>query len=142
MKVINPCSKLVSNCYPSIVQVVSPSEYLEVAPIWYHGFGDIVDLFGLLTLASSLTEYDICFNVADCLLADVSFDSDKACLLGMLQVVSVALGYLPVDCLLDPCDLVDQFVSVMLHHLQGEPVLGVDYPDEQEAVGLKLVEGD
>ena len=60
----------------------------------------------------------------------------------MLQIVAMTLGNLAIDGLLHPGYLIDQLVSEVLHHLNGKAVLRVDNPDEQEAVGLDLVEGD
>ena len=55
----------------------------------------------------------------------------------------MALGDLPVHRLLDPADLVHQPVAVLAQHLKGEAVLGVDDPDEEEAMlRLELVEWD
>lgn len=52
------------------------------------------------------------------------------------------LGNLAIDSLLHPGNLIDQFVSELLHHINGKAVFRVDNPDEQEAVGLDLVERD
>ena len=52
------------------------------------------------------------------------------------------LGNLAIDSLLYPGNLIDQFVSELLHHINGKAVFRVDNPDEQEAVGLDLVERD
>ena len=60
----------------------------------------------------------------------------------MLQVVSVALGYLAIDGLLDPRNLVHKLVAVLLHELNSEAVLGIDHPDEEEAVSLQFIEGN
>ena len=60
----------------------------------------------------------------------------------MLQVKTMALGDLAVDRLLDPGDLINQLVALVLHHLNGKAVLRIDYPHEEEAVSLQLVEGD
>ena len=60
----------------------------------------------------------------------------------MLQVVAVSLGNLSIDCLLDPGDLIDKLVAEMLHHVDCKAILGIDDPNEEEAVGLDLVKGD
>lgn len=54
----------------------------------------------------------------------------------------MTLGDLSVDSLLDPGNLIDKLVAVVFHHVNGHAVLGVDHPDEQETVGLDLVERD
>ena len=74
------------------------------------------------------------------LLLRLSFGSDKASLLSVLQVVAVALGNEPIHSLLDPNDFIDNLVALRLHHLNGKPVLGVDDPDKEEAVSLELFE--
>ena len=51
----------------------------------------------------------------------------------------MTFGNLTVDRLLAPDDLVNEFVTKVLHHFDSVSVLGVDDPDEQEAVRLQLV---
>jgi hypothetical protein len=60
----------------------------------------------------------------------------------MLEVVAMTLGNFAVDGLLDPGDLVDELVAILLHHVEGKTIFGVDNPNEQEAVALDLIEGD
>jgi hypothetical protein len=72
----------------------------------------------------------------------VSLDADEAGLLGVLEVVAVALGDFAVDCLLHPGDGVDQAVPPLLHELDRERVLGVDGPHQQHSVLLQFVHWD
>lgn len=135
-------SQFITNGHPSVVQVVPPSEYLKIEAIWNHSLSDIVNFFRFLRLASSLTENHVCFYIESGTFAHISLDSDKAGLLGVLQVVTMAFGDLTVDCLLDPGYFIYKFVSEFLHHFKGESILGIDDPDEQETIGLELVERD
>jgi len=53
----------------------------------------------------------------------------------------MAFGDLAVDCLFDPYDFVNQLVLELFEEVEGVRVLGIDDPDEQEAILLQLVEG-
>lgn len=52
----------------------------------------------------------------------------------------MTLGYLTIDSLFDPSYLINQFVSKVLHHLESESILGIDYPNEEESISLQLIE--
>jgi hypothetical protein len=60
----------------------------------------------------------------------------------MLQVVTVALGDLSVNCLFDPGNFIHQPITILFHHVQGHSIFGVNDPDEEKAVTLNLIEGD
>ena len=92
-------------------------------------------------MSSSLRENDIIHAAEASLVGDVSFAADEAGFLGVLKVEAVAFGDLAVDCLLDPRDLVNQFVAELVEEFDGKPVLGVDDPNEEEPVVLNLVKG-
>jgi len=47
---------------------------------------------------------------------------------------------LAVDCLFDPGHFVHELIAMLVEHVQGKAVLGIDDPDEQEALGLDLFE--
>ena len=71
-----------------------------------------------------------------------SLGSDEASFFGVLEVVAVAFGDLPINSLFDPCNLINQPVAIVLHHRNGEPVLGINNPNKEEAIGLQLVKRD
>ena len=50
----------------------------------------------------------------------------------MLEVESMALGYLSIDGFLDPDNLVNKFVAPFPDHLARMIILGIDDPDEDE----------
>ena len=124
------------------MKVVTPAENLKVVSVGHESLGNLVYLLRLLRLPSPLAEDHIAFNVESGLAVHVAFHAHQAGLLGMLEIVAMALGNLPIDSLLHPSNFIDQLVSECLHHLNGKAVLRVDNPNEQEAVGLDLVEGD
>ena len=124
------------------MKVVAPAENLKVVSVGHESLGNLVYLLRLLRLPSPLAEDHITLNVESCLAVHVALHAHQAGLLGMLQIVAMALGNLAIDSLLHPGNLIDQFVSVLLHHINGHAVLRVDNPDEKETVGLDLVEGD
>ena len=89
------------------MQVVPSPEYLQVVAVWNKILCNLVDLFWLLRLASSLTEDDVAVNfVADKIL-EVTLVADEAGLFRMLQIVPVTFCNLAVDSLLDPNDFVN-----------------------------------
>ena len=59
----------------------------------------------------------------------------------MLQIVAMALVDLSSAGLLDPYDLVDEPVTVVFEHIQGELVLIVDDPYEEETLSLDQAQG-
>jgi len=124
------------------VQIVASTEDLEIVPVGNKCLSDLIYLLGFLRLATSLTEDHIGLNVEASLGIDVPLHADKTSLLSMLQIVAVTLSYLSIDSLLDPGDLINEFVSEMLHHVNGKAVLGINDPDKEEAVSLNLVERD
>ena len=120
------------------MQVVPSAKDLKVVAVRYQSLCNIVNFFRLLALSSPLAKNDIGFNVSTNALR-VAFETDKASFFGVLQVVAVALGDFTVNCLLDPHDFIDQFVSMLLHNFKRKPVFGVNDPDEQKSVRLQLV---
>ena len=124
------------------MKVVSATEDFEIIAFGNHGLCDVVDLFWLLGLASTLTEYHIGLDVKPCSLVHIPLDSNKTSLLRMLQIVPMPLGNLPIDCLLDPHNFINKSVPIVVHHVECKPVLGVDHPYEQKAICLKFVERD
>jgi hypothetical protein len=60
----------------------------------------------------------------------------------VLQVVSVALGDLPIDRFLHPGYQIHQAVPPLLHQLDREGVLGVDGPHHQYSCLLQLGDGN
>jgi hypothetical protein len=56
----------------------------------------------------------------------------------MLEVISVALGYLTVHSLFDPSNGVYDFVPPLFHQFDCEGILGVDGPDDENTVLLKF----
>lgn len=58
----------------------------------------------------------------------------------MLKIIPVTLIDLSIDSLLDPGDLVNHRVVVMLHELYGKAILCVDDPEQQEAVCLQAIQ--
>jgi len=81
-------------------------------------------------LASSLAENHITLNVKFSFAFNVAFNSNQACFFGMLQIVTVTLSNLAIDCLFDPGDLINKLVAKVLHHLNGKSVLSINDPDE------------
>ena len=81
-------------------------------------------------MASPLTEDHICFNIESGSLSRVPLNSDEAGLLRMLQIVSMAFSYLAVNCLLDPCNLINEFIPILFHHLKSKSIFSVNDPDE------------
>lgn len=124
------------------MQVVSPTEDLEVVAIWNQGFRDIVDLLWLLRLASSLRKDDIRLDVEVGFASHISFHSNQTSFLGVLEVEAMTFGNLSVDCLLDPGDLVYHFVPKFVKDVQREAIFCVDDPDEKESIGLDFIEWD
>ena len=124
------------------MKVVTPAENLKVVSVWNESLGNFVYLLRLLRLPSPLAEDHIALNVKSCLAVHVALHAHQAGLLGMLQIVAMTLGNFAIDSLLHPGNLIDQLVSECLHHLNGKAVLRVDNPNEKEAVGLDLVEGN
>ena len=122
------------------MQVVSSPEYLHVETVRHERLSQVVDLFRLLRLASSLRKDNICHKVEAAVFGRVAFDSNQARFLGVLKVEAVALGDLAVDCLLDPGDLIDKTVAELLEQAECKSVLGIDDPDEEVAVSLEPIE--
>ena len=58
----------------------------------------------------------------------------------MLEVIAVPFSNFTVDSLLYPDKFIHQFVAKLVKQLKSDSVLGVDDPDKEEAVLLKLVE--
>jgi hypothetical protein len=58
----------------------------------------------------------------------------------VLQVVAVAFSYFAVDSLLNPDQLINQLVLILLKQIKSELVLVVDHPYKQEPISLKFVE--
>lgn len=48
----------------------------------------------------------------------------------MLQIEAVAFGDFAVYGLFYPGDFVDEFVTILIHHINRKPILGIDDPDE------------
>ena len=55
----------------------------------------------------------------------------------MLQVKPVTFGYLAIDSLLNPDELVHKFVSPVLDQFARQAILGVNCPDTKEPLGLQ-----
>jgi hypothetical protein len=86
-----------------------------------------------LGLAASLAEDHIAGDIVSpsVVFVGLAFDPDDAAFLGVLEVIAMAFGDLPVDCLFHPGDLVDDFVAPFLDDLYGEVVFGVNSPGLQ-----------
>ena len=122
------------------MQVVAPPKDLEIVAVWTKPLDHLVDLLGLLALSAALAENDVEASIEIGLVPNVTLDTDEARFLCVLEVKAVAFCDLAVYGLLNPGELVNQGVAISVHHLDGEAVLGVDDPDEEEAVFLQLVE--
>ena len=128
---IDQVSQLIPDGYPAISKVVPASKYLQVESIGYQLFDVLINLGGFLRLTSPVGKNHIRCDVF--IMRRIAFDSYQACLFGMLKVVSVTLGDLPVDCFLDPVDRVDHLVApVLLHYVDCPLKFGIDDPDEQK----------
>ena len=147
-------SQLISNGDPSIVKVVPAAEYLEIVAVGYQRFSYLVDFLRLLTLAAPLTEDYITLYVEAGLVRDIAPHTHKTSLLRMLEIVAVTLCNLSIHSLLDPHYLIHKSiksmlnhlyflpVAILLHHAEGEAVLGIDDPNQEETVALDSVEGN
>lgn len=49
----------------------------------------------------------------------------------------MTFGYLPINSLLDPDQLVHKFVTPILNELAGQTILGVDSPNTKKPLGLQ-----
>lgn len=109
--------------------------------VGHQGLRHLVDLFGLLTLATTLREDyvadDIFLNVGH-----VALVADQTGFLRVLQIIAVALANFSVDSLLDPHHFVDHLVPELLKQTKRIAVFGIDDPNEKEALRLQFVEGD
>jgi len=95
-----------------------------------------------LALSSPLAKYDIRLYIFIVQL-EISLIAHQARLLGMLEIEAMALGYFPIDCLLDPVDGVDYLVAPsFLHHVDRPLEFSVDHPDEEESLLLQHGDGD
>lgn len=118
------------------MQVIPSGKYLTEEAIRDKMLSDLVDLLWFLRLTSPVSEEHIRVNIevhaalAPCrfpLLGSffkspdhslvAALESDQTQLLGMLQVITMALRNLAVHCLLYPADLINQPVPIVLHHL-------------------------
>lgn len=133
-------SELISNGHPPIMKIIPSAENLQIVSIRHESLSHIIDLLRFLGLASPHVENHVSLDVEEGLLSDITFDADQAGFLCMLEVVAMALGNLTVNCLLDPGNLVNQGVTILVHHFDCEAVLGVDHPNEKETGFLNLVE--
>lgn len=115
------------------MQIIPSPENLQIEAIRHDAFGQLINFRRLLRLAAPLTEDDVGHDVeagggVGARLKYGSFGADEAGFFGVLEVVPMTLCNLAIDCLFDPSDLVDQAVAVVLHHGNGEAVLGIDDP--------------
>ena len=92
------------------MQVISPSEDLQVVTIRHKVFYNFIDLFRFLWLSSPLTEDDVAVNSVAHKVFEVTFVANETGLLCMLQVVSMTLGNLAIDSLLDPYDFINKSI--------------------------------
>ena len=92
------------------MQIISPSENLQVVTIRHKVFYNFIDFFRLLWLSSPLTENNVAINSVANKIFEVTFIADEAGLLCMLQVVSMTLGNLAIDSLLDPYDFINKSI--------------------------------
>lgn len=90
------------------MQVVPSPEYLEVVPVGDQRLGNLIDLLWLLRLSTSLAEDDIALYVEAGLGIHIAPDTHETGLLSMLQIIAMALSYLPIHCLLHPSDLINE----------------------------------
>mmetsp|Transcript_6223 Transcript_6223/g.13605 ORF Transcript_6223/g.13605 Transcript_6223/m.13605 type:complete len:364 (+) Transcript_6223:461-1552(+) len=133
---------LVTHRHPEVTQVVLARKNLQVAAIRHQLLNQLVDLLGLLALAPPLREDDVAAHPPQGGAGGaVPPLAHQAHLLGVLQVVAVALGHAPVDCHLHPHNLVHKLVAPFLKLVQGPLVLCINDPDEEKAVLLKLRNG-
>ena len=119
------------------MQVVSSPENFKEIPARPETFSDLINFLRLLRLTSSLTKDDRTHDIIIQILC-FTLHTNEASLFGVLQVVTMTLGDEPIDSLLNPDNLINDLISLLLHHLDGKPVFGVDYPYEKETVGLQL----
>jgi hypothetical protein len=123
------------------MKVVPAAEDLKIIAVGYKSLSDLIDLFWLLRLSSPLTEYDIALDVEAGFVRDVAANTNKAGLFGMLKIVAVPLCNLAIYSLLNPGNFIDETIAILLHHVKGHAIFGVDNPDEKETVTLNLVKG-
>ena len=136
---LKPSSNLVTYGHPFVRQIVPPPKYLQIKTIWHQLLYILVDLLRLLALAPPVTENNVlCHSLLQ--LTSVTFDTNEASFLGMLQVVAMTLSYLAIDRLLDPGNRVDQLVTPLLHQLDSKHVLGIDRPDDHDPILLQFVD--
>lgn len=140
--IIKPCSQLVSNCYPTIVQIISSSKNFDIVTVWDHSLRYLINFLWLLRLTSSLRENDITHGIQVSFLINLTLGSDETRLFSMLKIIPMTLRNLTVHSLLDPGDFIYKFVAGLLHHFERKSILGVDDPNEQETVGLEAFEGN
>ena len=134
-------SKLVSDCYPTIVKIISSSKDFDVVTVWDHSLRYLINFFRLLWLATSLWENNIAHSIQVSFLIDFALSSDKTRLFSMLKIVSMTLRNLTVYGLLNPSNFIYKFVAGLLHHFERKSILGVNDPNEKETVGLEAFEG-
>lgn len=77
-------SQFIADCDPAVMQVVAPSENLQVIPVGNEPLDQLIDLLGLLTLAAALAEDDVAASIEIGLVANITFYADQASLLGVL----------------------------------------------------------
>lgn len=124
------------------MKVVPAAEDLKIIAVGNKSLSNLIYLFWLLRLTSPLTEYDIALDVEAGFVRDIAANTNKAGLFGMLKIVAVPLGNLAIYSLLNPGNFIDETIAILLHHVKGHAIFGVDDPDEKETVTLNLVKGD
>ncbi len=123
------------------MEVIPAPEDLKIIAVGYKSLSDLIDLFWLLRLTSSLTENDIALDVEAGFVRDVATNTNKASLFSMLKIVAMPLCNLAIYSLLYPGNFIDETIAILLHHVKGHTIFGVDDPDEKEPVALNLVKG-
>jgi len=112
------------------VQVIPPAEDFQVVSVWNQCFSNIVDFLWLLRLASPLRKDDVRLYVEISLTSDISFHTNQASFLGMLEVKAVTFGYLSVYCLLDPGNFINHFVTEFVKDIQRKAIFCVYHPNK------------
>ena len=121
------------------MEVISTPKYLKVVAVGDKSLCNLVDLLRLLRLSSPLTENDIAFNVETGFIRNISTNTNKAGLFGMLKIVAMPFRNLAIDSLLYPGNFIDKTIIILLHHVKGHAIFGVDNPDEKEPITLYLI---
>ena len=78
MSSVQSSSQLISDSHPTIVQVIPPSEDLQVVTIRHKVFYNFIYLFRLLRLSSPLTEDNVAVDSVANKILEVTLVADEA----------------------------------------------------------------